>query len=105
MAVPRPDASSERVSRVRLPADVPARFEVYLNGVPQRLGDDYRVEGDRLVFARPLAREGRLGVLRWTSMLLGIAGSYGQNDTVDVVYERDGRRVVASGLPIERSDT
>ena len=34
-------------------------------------------------------------------MLLGMAGSYGQNDSVDVVYERDGRRVVASKLPLE----
>jgi hypothetical protein len=86
---------------VRLPGDVTAPFEVYVNGVPQRVGADFRVEGDVLVFDRPLAREGRLGFWRWASMLLGIAGSYGQNDAVDVVYERDGRRVVASRLPIE----
>jgi hypothetical protein len=52
------------------------------------------------VFERPLAREGRLGFWRWLSMLLGIAGSYGQNDSVDIVYESEGRRIVASGLPI-----
>jgi hypothetical protein len=32
-------------------------------------------------------------------MVLGIAGSYGKNDTVDVIYEIGGRRVVATGLP------
>jgi hypothetical protein len=52
------------------------------------------------VFGRSLAKE-ELGVGRWTSMVLGIAGSYGKNDTVDVVYERNGRPAVASKLPFE----
>ena len=30
-----------------------------------------------------------------------IEGTYRQNDSVDVVYERAGRRVVATGLPVE----
>jgi hypothetical protein len=101
MSLLRPGASSERVSRVELPSGVSAPFEVYVNGVPQQLGRDFRVEGDNLVFARSLAREGRLGFWRWASMFLGIAGSYRQNDAVDVVYEREGRRIVASGLPIK----
>lgn len=83
-----------------LPPEVAEPFEVYLNGVLQRRGVDFLVEGDSLVFERPLEREGRLGFWRWLSMLLGIAGSYGRNDTVDVVYENGGRRVVATGLPI-----
>jgi hypothetical protein len=33
-------------------------------------------------------------------MFLGVAGTYRRNDSVDVVYERDGRRQVATGLPI-----
>ncbi len=90
------------LSRVTLPADVTSPFEVYVNGVRQQLGRDFRVEGDDLVFERQLAREGKLGLWRWTSMLLGIAGSYRQNDAVDVVYERGGRRVVATALPIAR---
>jgi hypothetical protein len=88
------------MSRVDLPADVGSSFEVYVNGVPQRPGADFRVEGNTLVFGRSLAREGRLGFWRWATMFLGIAGSYGPNDAVDVVYERGGRRIVASGLPI-----
>jgi hypothetical protein len=52
------------------------------------------------VFDRPLAKEGRLGFWRWASMVLGVAGTYRRNDSVDVVYERDGRRVVATGLPL-----
>ena len=73
-----------------------------MNGVPQEEGKDFQVEGGTLVFDRSLAKEGKLGVWRWLSMLLGVAGTYRQNDSVDVVYERGGRRVVASDLPISR---
>ena len=88
-------------SRVLLSPDVRAPFDVYVNGVAQQLGRDYRVEGDTLVFARSLAREGRLGIWRWMSMLLGIAGSYRKNDSIDVVYVRDGRRVVEPAALID----
>ena len=87
---------------MQLPADAALPFEVYVNGVAQRAGTDYRVEGGALVFDRPLAREGKLGFWRWLSMLLGVAGTYRQNDSVDVIYTRGGTRVVASGLPIVR---
>ena len=90
-------------TRVPLPSGIAGPFEVFVNGVPQEPGRDYALEDGVLVFARPLAREGRLGFWRWTSMLLGIAGSYGQNDQVDVVHQRDGRRVVETGLPLERA--
>jgi hypothetical protein len=73
-----------------------------LNGVPQQQGKDFRVEGSVLVFERPLAHEGKLGFWRWLSLLLGVAGTYRQNDSVDVVYERGGRRVLANNLPITR---
>ena len=71
-----------------------------MNGVPQQEGRDFEVEGRVLAFHKPLAKEGRLGVLRWTSMFLGVAGTYRKNDSVDVVYESGGRKRVASGLPI-----
>jgi hypothetical protein len=88
-------------SRVDLPGDVTSPFDVFVNGVRQHPGADFRVEGNTLVFPRALQREGKLGFWRWTSMLLGIAGSYGQNDSVDVVYERSGRRIVASCAPVD----
>jgi hypothetical protein len=75
---------------------------VFVNGVRQEEGTDFRVEGSALVFERSLAQEGRLGFWRWLSMLLGVAGTYRQNDSVDVVYSRGGRRVVATNLPISR---
>jgi hypothetical protein len=76
---------------------------VFLNGVPQQRGRDFEQRGSELIFFRPLAKEGRLGFWRWTSLFLGVAGTYRKNDSVDVVYERDGRRAVSSGLPIESS--
>ena len=100
---PTSSGMSQAGSRVELPPDVPEDFEVYVNGVPQQLGSDYRVQGRTLVFSRSLAQEGRLGPLRWTSMFLGVAGTYRKHDTVDVVYERDGRRVVATGLRPEQT--
>jgi hypothetical protein len=89
---------SQGESRVDLPDEVGEEFEVFVNGVRQQPGQDYRVQGRTLVFTRSLAQEGRLGALRWTSMFLGVAGTYRKHDTVDVVYERDGRRAVATGL-------
>jgi hypothetical protein len=86
-------------SVVDLPPDVGLPFEVFLNGVPQREGRDFKVEGHTLVFERPLSEEGRLGFWRWLSLFLGIAGTYRQNDSVDVVYRRAGQRIVASKLP------
>lgn len=85
---------------MQLPAGVGSHFQVFLNGVPQQEGRDFRREGNELVFGRRLAQEGRLGFWRWLSLFLGVAGTYRQNDSVDVVYGAEGRRVVASGLPL-----
>jgi len=92
-------------SFVELPPQITRPLQVFVNGVAQELGRDYHLQGSRLVFERTLAREGRLGFWRWLSMLLGVAGTYRQNDVVDVVYEYGGKRLVASGLPIVRPET
>jgi hypothetical protein len=86
-------------SRVRLPAGVGDSYEVYVNGVRQEPGRDFDRLADELVFRRVLAQEGRLGPVRWLSMLLGVAGTYRKHETVDVIYEVDGRRTVASLTP------
>jgi hypothetical protein len=98
MKVPEEPA---RRTRVRLPPDVTRPFEVYLNGVPQQEGEDFRVEGRTLVFEKELKTEGKLSAWRWLSMWVGVAGTYRQNDSVDVVYQRNGKRAVATKLPLE----
>jgi hypothetical protein len=85
---------------VPLPADATGPVEVFVNGVRQEPGRDYVVSGGMLRFSKPLAREGRLGLLRWASMFLGVAGTYRKNDSVDVIYDAGGTRTVASGLTI-----
>ena len=95
-----PEGSS-RGTRVRLPADVVRPFDVFLNGVAQEEGSDYRIDGRTLVFERELRSEGKLGFWRWLSLTIGIAGTYRQNDSVDVAYRRGGKPVVAARLPLE----
>ena len=70
-----------------------------MNGIRQEPGQDFDRLGDDLVFRRVLAQEGRLGPLRWLSMLLGVAGTYRKHETVDVIYEADGRRSVVTLSP------
>src|SRR6266516_1528020 len=95
---------SER-TRVQLPAGVGSHFQVFVNGVAQQEGRDFRRLGNELVFEARLDHEGRLGFWRWLSLFLGVAGTYRQNDSVDVVYDAGGRRVVATGLPLTTDRT
>lgn len=87
-------------SRVPLPPAVRPPFEVFVNGVPQREGVDYRVGDGALLFSRALAQEGRLGLWRWFLGAWGI-GTYRRNDVVDVRYTVDGRSMVAHALTVE----
>lgn len=85
---------------VPLPRGAGPPYRVFVNGVPQTEGVDYELEGQALAFSRPLRKEGRLGFWRWLAMFLAIAGTYRQNDSIDVQYTLNGREVAASGLEI-----
>jgi len=87
-------------SKVRLPREVREPYEVYLNGVPQRAGVDFKVGEWSLVFEREL-RKDKISGWRWLLGAWGV-GTYRQNDSVDVRYEAaDGSPRVAEGLEIE----
>ena len=90
---------SREVWRVPLPRGAEPPLRVFVNGVPQTEGEDYRVIAHELHFDRPLEKE-RLGVGRWTAIFFGLFGSYGKNDSVDVQYRLGGRDQVAVGLDI-----
>jgi hypothetical protein len=81
-----------------LPPDVRSPFEVYVNGVRQELGTDYRVSGGDLLFRRELIAQ-KLRLRAWLLGFWGI-GTYKRNDEVDVRYEVDGKPMVATGLEI-----
>jgi hypothetical protein len=84
--------------RVKLPPGVRAPFEVYVNGVRQELGADYRVSEGELLFERELVQQ-KLGLRAWMLGFWGI-GTYKRNDEVDIRYELEGRPTVAHALQI-----
>jgi hypothetical protein len=91
-----------RVWRVTLPAGVRPPFEVYVNGVAQELGRDYRIADGVLLFNRELVRQ-KLGARAWLLGFWGI-GTYKQNDEIDIRYVLDGRPMVAHALEITPPD-
>jgi hypothetical protein len=81
-----------------LPPYVDQPLEVFVNGIPQSVGVDYRLVERALVFPRALEPEVKLSKVQWVLVALGVTGSHTKYDSIDVVYEHDGRRLVASGL-------
>ena len=85
---------------MKLPRDVREPYEVYLNGVPQKKGVDFKLREGKLVFEREL-RKDRISGWRWLLGAWGV-GTYRQNDSIDIRYEAaDGSPRVAEGLEIE----
>lgn len=85
---------------MNLPRDVRAPYEVYLNGVRQRLGVHYQISEGALIFEREL-RKDRISKRRWLLGAWGV-GTYRQDDSVDVRFSApDGSPRVAEGLEIE----
>ena len=93
-------AAEERIWTVPLPQGAEPPYRVFVNGVPQTEGVDFRIENHALLFAKHLEKEGKLGLGRWTAMFLGLWGTYKKNDSVDVHYRLGGREQVAVYLDI-----
>ena len=75
-------------------------YQVYLNGVRQKLGVDDSVREGSIVFDKDL-RKDKISGWRWLLGAWGV-GTYRQNDSVDVRYDAaDGSPRVAEGLEIE----
>jgi hypothetical protein len=95
-----PEGSVAVGDRVRLPRGAEAPFTVFINGVEQSEGDDYRVSDGEIVFKRPILKEAKVGFARWLAMLIGLFGTYRKHETVDVQFTRDGKVELASDMPI-----
>jgi hypothetical protein len=93
-----PEGSVAVGRRVRLPTGAEPPIVVYVNGVAQTEGEHYRIEGSDIVFGRPIVKEGKLGAIRWLSMLIGVVGSYRKHETVDVEYRSGGQVKLASDV-------
>ena len=91
--------SYEAGRRVRLPNGAEPPIQVFINGTEMREGADFSVHNDLLVFTRPIIKE-RVSKSRWLAMSLGLFGSYGENETVDVHFRRGGKTQVISDAEI-----
>ena len=91
--------SIEAGRRVRLPAGAERPIHVFVNGMEQREGADYELRGREIVFSRPLLKE-QVTRGRWLAMALGLFGSYGENETVDVHFRLGGETKVVSDAEI-----
>jgi hypothetical protein len=85
--------------RIRLPQGAEPPFAVFINGVKQEEGRDYHVRGREVLFERPIVKE-QVGRGRWLAMFLGLFGSYGRHEVVDVEYRRGDRIELASDVEI-----
>lgn len=91
--------SIEAGRRVRLPAGAEPPIQVFVNGAEQHEGDDYLMRDREILFKRPLMKE-KVSRSRWAAMYLGLFGSYGRNDTVDLHFRHQGGTKVISGAEI-----
>jgi hypothetical protein len=85
--------------RIRLPNGAGRPIQVFINGTEQAEGPDYSIHGREIVFSRSLVKE-RVSRSRWLAMTLGLFGSYGKNETVDVHFRRGGKTQVISDAQI-----
>jgi hypothetical protein len=86
--------------RVRLPRGAGRPVQVFINGSEQREGSDFRFDGRDVIFSRPLVKE-KVSGARWMAMFLGLFGSYGRNETVDVHFRHGGTTKVISDAKVE----
>jgi hypothetical protein len=86
--------------RVRLPRGAERPIQVFINGTEQKEGADYTVRGREILFSHPLVKE-KVSGARWMAMALGLFGSYGKNETVDVHFRYGGRTEVISNAKVE----
>jgi hypothetical protein len=86
--------------RVRLPRGAEPPYAVFVNGVRQSEGSDYRVQGREITFTRPIVKEGKVSGVRWLAMLLGLFGTYRKHEVVDVEYRLRGGTKLASDVDV-----
>ena len=95
-----PKGSYAAGRRVKLPAGAEAPYAVFVNGVDQREGVDYRVSAGEIVFSRQIVKE-KVGTGRWLAMYLGLFGTYRKNETIDLQFQRGGKTELVSDLAVQ----
>jgi hypothetical protein len=85
--------------RVRIPNGAEEPLTVFINGVLQREGVDYEIEGNEVRFVKPIIKE-EIGTGRWLAMYLGLFGTYRKDEKVDLQYKRKGKVELRSDVPV-----
>lgn len=89
-------------NRVALPRAAREPITVFINGVEQRRGEDYKISDGTIVFREPIYKE-RLDDLNWFRKLglaLGVFGWYERNEAVDIQYQTPAGTKLRSDAPI-----
>jgi len=93
-----PKGSYAAGERVRIPAGA-EQLTVFINGVEQRLGTDYELEGEEIRFVAPILKE-EINTGRWLAMYLGFFGTYRKDEKVDLQFRRAGKIELLSDVPL-----
>jgi hypothetical protein len=94
-----PKGSYAAGERVRIPNGAEEPLSVFINGVEQRQGTDYEIDGREVRFAGPIVKE-KIGTGRWLAMYLGLFGTYRKDEKVDLQYSRGGKVELRSDVPV-----
>ena len=86
--------------RVKLPRGAAPPIVVYINGVAQTEGTDYKIADGTIVFAEPIMKEGKLSGARKLSLFVGLVGTYRKHEVVDVEYRLEGKTELGSDLEV-----
>jgi hypothetical protein len=94
-----PKGSYAAGERVKIPAGAEAPYTVYVNGVEQTEGEDFKIADRELVFTRPIVKE-EMGTSRWLAMYLGLWGTYRKDEKVDIQFQRAGKTELVADLDV-----
>lgn len=88
--------------RVALPRAAQEPITVFINGVEQVRGEDYKITEGTIVFREPIYKE-QLGDLNWFRKIglgLGVFGWYERNEAVDIQFNTPTGPKLRSDVPI-----
>jgi hypothetical protein len=88
--------------RVALPRGAKEPITVFINGVEQKRGEDYKITEGEIVFREPIYKED-LRDLNWFRKIglgLGVFGWYERNEAVDIQFQTSTGTKLRSDVPI-----
>ena len=94
-----PKGSYAAGERVKIPPAAQRPYTVFINGVEQKEGEDFKIEDRELHFTRPIVKE-KMGTSRWLAMYLGLWGTYRKDEKVDLQFVRNGKTELVADLPV-----